>query len=118
MKKIKSLFVGLGVACVLAAATAIETQAATNCGGGRRTPRVNARQRHQQQRIYGGVRSGELTRRETFRLEREQTQIQRVEWRAKRDGEVTARERVKLQRELNQASRHIYRAKHNGRDTN
>ena len=87
-------------------------------GRGTRTPGVNRRQHRQQHRIYGGVRSGELTGREFFRLEREQRQIQQEKREAKEDGRVTARERAELHRELNQASRHIYRAKHNGRDRN
>lgn len=85
---------------------------------GTRTPVVRHRQVHQQKRIYQGVRSGELTRRETLRLQREQRAIQREKVEAKADGTVTRRERVELQRELNQSSRHIYRAKHNNRDRN
>ena len=85
---------------------------------GTQTPGVNRRQHNQQRRIFGGVRSGELTRREFFRLEREQRQIQQEKREAREDGRVTARERAELHRELNQASRHIYRAKHNRRDLN
>lgn len=117
MKKIKSLVVGLCVVCGLAASASVEARAQRRCGGNR-SRAVNTRQHNQQGRIYQGVRSGELTRRETLRLEREQSQIQREEWRYRRDGELTARERAELQRELNQSSRHIYRAKHNGRDRN
>jgi Ni/Co efflux regulator RcnB len=46
----------------------------------------NQRQRNQKQRIRQGVRSGELTRHEVKRLEREQTHIQRDEAWAKSDG--------------------------------
>lgn len=112
MRRLLSLVLASGFMLFAAA----ETEAATRCG--RRTPGVNARQGRQQNRIYGGVASGELTRRETLRLGREQYQIARMEWRARRDGDVTARERARLHRELNQSSRHIYRAKHNGRDRN
>lgn len=88
------------------------------CAAGHHKHGVNQRQRRQDRRIDGGVFSGELTRREFLRLEKEQYQIEREEARARRDGVLTPRERAELQRELNQASRHIYRAKHNNRDRN
>ncbi|HEX5707072.1 MAG TPA: hypothetical protein VFX96_07240 [Pyrinomonadaceae bacterium] len=117
MKKLLSLVLASGVVFASAFVPgAAEAQGATRCG--RRTPGVNARQGRQQRRIYGGVASGELTRRETLRLGREQYQIALIERRVKRDGDVTARERARLHRELNEASRHIYRAKHNERDRN
>lgn len=77
-----------------------------------KTPVINDREHHQQVRIRQGVRSGELSGREAFRLEREQAAIRVKEARAKADGDVTFRERVRLQRELNQANRHIRRQKH------
>ena len=80
--------------------------------GGRRTPGVDRREHRQQRRIVRGVRSDELTARETLRLERGQWDVRRDERRAKADGHVTARERAHLQRELNRESRHIYRARH------
>ena len=116
MKTIKSLVMAASLV-VGVAATASEAQAAPRCGGNR-TPGVNQRQRHQQRRIGRGVRSGELTGRETLRLEREQYQIQQEKRAYKSDGEVTRAERRELHQELNQASRHIYRAKHNRRDRN
>jgi hypothetical protein len=76
------------------------------------TPRYDARQAHQQQRIVNGVKSGELTMRETRRLAAGQVHLNRVERRAKADGVVTARERAHLQHEANQQSRRIYRQKH------
>ena len=78
---------------------------------------INERQQNQRQRIGSGVRSGELTARETARLAREQAQIHRMESRFRRSGdEFTNRERYRLQRELNQSSRHIYRQKHDRQD--
>jgi phage terminase Nu1 subunit (DNA packaging protein) len=81
---------------------------------GKHWPRsVNDRQQNQRQRIGQGVKSGELTARETARLAREQVQIQRMENRFRTSGDgLNARERVRLQHELNQSSRHIYRQKH------
>lgn len=79
------------------------------------TPGVDARQERQQERIVRGVQSGELTRQEERRLERQQNRMQRMENRAKADGVVTPQERHRLQKAQNHNSRAIYRAKHNGR---
>jgi hypothetical protein len=78
-----------------------------------KTPVVKQREINQQGRIERGVKSGELTRRETARLEREQARIKTDKLMAKADGKVTAKERAKLRREQNRASKHIYNAKHN-----
>ena len=78
---------------------------------------INDRQGHQRVRIANGMRSGELTARETARLAREQAQIYRMEHRFRRTGDgLSYRERARLQHELNQASRHIYRQKHDRQD--
>jgi len=76
------------------------------------TPRINRRERDQQQRIRQGIQSGSLTRREAGRLEAEQGRIRVDEARAKADGHVSYRERERLDRELDRASRDIYRQKH------
>ena len=101
-------------ALTLLGGSAIVAEAKGRCGT--RTAGVNQRQHHQQRRIFGGVRSGELTAREFWRLERNAREIRQDEREAKSDGVVTARERAALQRELSQESRMIYRARHNGRD--
>ena len=82
------------------------------------TPRYDARQHHQRERIVNGVQNGELTMRETRRLTAGQVHLNRVERRAKADGVVTARERAHLQHEANQQSRRIYRQKHDAQDRN
>ncbi len=80
---------------------------------------VNTRQVRQTTRIRQGVRSGELTRRETQRLAAEQASIRTREAFYRRSGgEFTARERARVQRELQQSSRHIYRQKHDEQDRN
>lgn len=81
---------------------------------GTRDPRINARQHHQHDRIRQGVRSGELTRRETAKLASEQRDIRQLERAYKSDGKLTRNERRDLQHELNQESRKIYRQKHDG----
>jgi hypothetical protein len=82
------------------------------------TPRYDARQDNQRERIVNGVQNGELTMRETRRLAAGQVHLNRVERRAKSDGVVTARERAHLQHEANQQSRRIHRQKHDAQDRN
>ena len=76
------------------------------------TPGVTERQVNQQERIKEGVKSGELNKRETRRLEMREAKIQHDKKVAKSDGVVTSGERAKLQREENRTSRAIYRQKH------
>src|SRR5262245_26593163 len=76
------------------------------------TPRLDAREHNQRDRIYNGVANGELTRPEFRRLSNGQMHLNRAEARAKSDGVVTQRERVHLQHEANEQSRRIYRQKH------
>jgi Skp family chaperone for outer membrane proteins len=83
---------------------------------GTRDPRVNARQHNQRDRIQQGVRSGELTRRETRNVAEDQRDIRQLERAYKSDGQLTGAERVDLRHEQNQASREIYREKHDGQD--
>lgn len=75
-------------------------------------PGVNARQANQQDRIADGVKSGELTRRETWTLERKEARVAELERRLKADGTLTVAERARLQAELNDLSKDIYRQKH------
>ncbi|NLZ40479.1 MAG: hypothetical protein GX886_04345 [Comamonadaceae bacterium] len=76
------------------------------------TPGIDQRETNQFARIQQGVASGQLTRRETRRLEREQAAIARTEDRAKADGVVTRSERRRLHTMQDAASRDIYRQKH------
>ena len=74
---------------------------------------INRREHRQIQRITQGVRSGELTNRETARLLTEQAYIRAEEYRFRHSGNgLSARERLRLQHDLNRASRDIYRQKH------
>jgi hypothetical protein len=74
---------------------------------------VNREQR-QQERIGQGVQSGELTAKETQRLEREQGKIEADRQKALEDGKMTKKERARLHQEQDRASRHIYKQKHDG----
>jgi uncharacterized membrane protein YebE (DUF533 family) len=84
----------------------------------RKTPAINERQHNQQERIRQGIKSGELTRREAVRLEKEEARIRANERRAKSDGKVTAAERARLEKELNKASQDIHEQKHDEQDRN
>ena len=78
---------------------------------------VNRRQSSQRDRIRQGVRSGELTGRETVRLRAEQRWLRAEERLYRRTGPgLTRFERRDLQRDLNRTSRDIYRQKHDGQD--
>ena len=81
-----------------------------------RDPGVNARQHNQRDRIQQGVKSGELTRRETGKLVHEQRDVRQLEREYKSDGTLTGAERRDLHQEQNEASRHIYNQKHDEQD--
>lgn len=98
----------LAILAVAAVSTLLKVDAAL-------AGRVKNRQVRQQKRIHQGVHSGELTKRETVRLNREQRHISRAKKRAWSDGELTPRERARLEKKQDRASRHVYRAKHNDR---
>jgi uncharacterized membrane protein YebE (DUF533 family) len=76
------------------------------------TPRIDAREARQDARIDQGVASGQLTPRETARLDRGQAHVQTMEANAKADGVVTAKERAKINHAQNVQSRKIHRQKH------
>jgi polyhydroxyalkanoate synthesis regulator phasin len=73
---------------------------------------ITKREERQQKRIAEGVESGQLTTKETARLEREQAKIETDREKAWSDGSLTKKEKGKLTREQNRASRRIYRQKH------
>lgn len=98
------------VAGLVFAATSIGAQAGT------RDPRANARQHNQSARIQQGVRSGELTRRETRGLAEGQRDVRQLERAYKSDGTLTGAERRDLHHEQNQASRDIYQQKHDAQE--
>lgn len=79
--------------------------------------RVGAREANQQQRISNGVRSGQLTPRETGHLEHQEGQINREvrQDRAANGGHLSQQERAQVNHQQNQVSREINQDKHNGR---
>ena len=76
------------------------------------TPRVDAREANQQQRIDAGVASGQLNARETNRLDKQQEHIAATEAHDKAEGKVTGHERRQLHRMQNRASANIHAQKH------
>src|SRR5437868_11975672 len=78
---------------------------------------VDRREQRQQERIAEGVKSGQLTPRETARLERKEARIHReIERdRAANGGTLTPAERRRINRQQNRVSRQIYREKHDAR---
>ena len=95
---------------VAAAVLALSAFAATAAGTD--TPRIDQRQANQEQRIDKGIASGELTKREARRMNRQQNMVNKAEDKAKADGVVTAQEKKQLTKAQNKTSRHIYRQKH------
>jgi len=73
---------------------------------------ITKREERQQKRIAEGVESGQLTTKETARLEREQAKIETDREKAWSDGRLSKKEKAKLTREQDRASHHIYRQKH------
>jgi hypothetical protein len=78
-----------------------------------KAPRITKRQLHQQERIKQGVKSGELTKGEAGKLEKQQAKIQHDKKVAKADGKVTPKERRKIRHEQNKASKDIKELKTN-----
>src|SRR6266849_1085387 len=76
---------------------------------------INRREQRQQARIYQGVKSGELTLRETQKLEAGAARIAALEAKDRRSGGgLSRKERAELERLLNEQSRDIYQQKHDG----
>jgi hypothetical protein len=79
--------------------------------------RIEKRREAQQARIAQGVKSGELTARETAKLEAKEAKLNRAIRKDRRDGGgLTAKERVKIEKAQDKMSRDIYRQKHDRQD--
>jgi hypothetical protein len=94
------------VFATLVAAAALPLAAQTS------TPRIDQREVNQQQRIEQGINSGQLTPKETAKLEKGEAKIDKMEAKAKSDGKVTEKERKKLTKAQNKESKKIYKEKH------
>ena len=79
---------------------------------------IHQKAKNQHHRVAQGVKSGELTRKETKNLVTDQKEIHQEVKTAKSDGVVTKDERKDIKKDQRQESRKIYRKKHNNRDRN
>ncbi len=95
---------------VLLASLVLAVTSASSFAG---TPLINARQNMQQQRIYDGVASGEVTPGEYLKLQKGQARVQNLENKAKADGVVTPFERLRIHTAQNVQSARIFIKKHN-----
>jgi len=79
--------------------------------------RVNTREANQQGRIANGVKSGQLTPRETSHLENREANINREvrNDRAANGGKLTTQERAQVNHQQNNTSKEIYNDKHNAK---
>lgn len=66
----------------------------------------------QQKRIAQGVANGQLTPKETARLERQEGKVDRDITKAEADGKITKKEADRIHHEQNRESRRIKRGKH------
>ena len=102
-------------AALCAAVLPMNAMAAGNQNNAKKAT-LHERNHNQQERIQQGVKSGELTRRETARLEKEEARIRTNEAFAKADGKITEDERERLNKELNKVSEDIYDQKHDAQE--
>lgn len=79
---------------------------------------VKQHAKNEHHRIKQGVKSGELTKKETKNLVHGQKEIHQDVKAAKADGVVTKAERKDIRQDQRQESRKIFRKKHNKRDRN
>lgn len=103
IKKMKAILLTIGLVFSFTLAASAQTK----------TPLVNKRQQIQKHRVFRGIKSGDLSFKETNKLLKQQAKIRKFERKAKSDGKVTLIERLRLQRKLNQESRSIRRKKTN-----
>ena len=78
--------------------------------------RIKKRAENQQDRIAQGIKSGELTPRETARLEHKEARLNHEvrDMREDNGGKLTNKEKLRVNRQQNRLSRDIYRQKHDG----
>ena len=73
---------------------------------------IDQRQDYQQDRIEHGIRDGQITRSEAYRLEQGERAIDRAQARARADGVVTPQERARIDRMTDREGREIYQQSH------
>lgn len=78
---------------------------------------IDQRQDYQQNRIEQGIRSGQITRSEAYRLEQGERAIDRAQARARADGTVTAQERARIDHMTDRQGQQIYRQSHDSQQS-
>lgn len=73
---------------------------------------IDQRQDYQQNRIEQGIRSGQITQGEAYRLEQGERAIDRAQARARADGVVTSQERYRIDQMTDRQGQQIYRQSH------
>jgi hypothetical protein len=73
---------------------------------------IDQRQDYQQNRIEQGIRSGQITESEAYRLRQGELAIDRAQARARADGTVTQQERNRIDNMADRQGRQIYRQGH------
>lgn len=73
---------------------------------------IDQRQDYQQNRIEQGIRSGQITQSEAYRLEQGERAIDRAQARARADGVVTQQERNRIDHMTDRQGQQIYRQSH------
>ncbi len=112
MKKLYSILFAISLSLGLTAIGQAQDPAQTPST---KTPVAHKRQQTQKHRVRQGVKSGELTAKETGKLAGEVKENKEAKQAAKADGTVTGAERKEIHKSQNQTSRKIYRAKHNNK---
>jgi hypothetical protein len=95
---VSAILLALGTASAMAQTTASTVQRDVN----------------QQTRIENGLKDGTLNTKEAGRLEREESQVDRLQAKDLKDGKLTLRERDQLRNAQNKASRDIQSSESNG----
>ena len=93
-------------------AAALSASAFAQSTGTTSTPRIDQRQANQEKRIEQGEKSGALNHKETARLEKGQTKVQKMENKAVADGTMTKKEKKHIEHAQDQQSKKIYHEKH------
>jgi hypothetical protein len=117
----KNVLLALSLGGLLAGSAVAQNSNTSGAGPGKYDPahprvnQVNQREQHQQNRIANGVKSGQLTPRETAKLEGRENRLVQNQKRdmAKDNGHLTKANQAQLNREANRVSNGIYKDKHN-----
>jgi hypothetical protein len=73
---------------------------------------IDQRQDYQQNRLEQGIRSGQITRSEAYRLEQGERAIDHAQARARADGVVTRQERYRIDQMADRQGQQVYRQGH------